>query len=244
MPLNEDTRLDRAPTIDSDPSRAPGSVFAGRTFDAILFDMDGTLLDSVPAVIRAWSRWAVEYDLADPGALTLAHGTPARDIVARHLPSELHEEAYARIVQLETEDNDGVSLLPGTARALADLFDGQMAIVTSCTRALAAARLAASGLSRPSVLVCADDVVRGKPDPAPFLLAAERLGVDPERCLVVEDAPSGLLSARAAGCSTLAVAGTHALAELDADAAVPDLSYINFVPMPDGRIAVHDYSPG
>ncbi|MFC7658386.1 HAD-IA family hydrolase [Pseudonocardia benzenivorans] len=126
--------------------------------------------------------------------------------------------------------------LPGAVEALRAC--SRAAIVTSCTRALARARIAAAGLPAPAVVVTADDVTAGKPDPEPFLLAAEHLQVAAARCLVVEDAPAGLAAARAAGMATLAVAGTHALADLDADAGVPDLSHVRFASGPTGiRVA-------
>ncbi|MEK8225961.1 HAD-IA family hydrolase [Oerskovia sp. M15] len=115
------------------------------------------------------------------------------------MPADQVEAAYARIHELELLDNDGVRLLPGTVDAFASLPATRQAIVTSCTRPLAAARIAAAGLVPPAVVVTADDVTHGKPDPDPFLLGAERLGVDPSRCLVVEDAPVGVASGRAAG---------------------------------------------
>jgi sugar-phosphatase len=109
-----------------------------------------------------------------------------------------------------------------------------VAIVTSCTRSLLEARLAGSRLQRPREVVTFDDVEHGKPAPDPFLLGARRLGDDPGRCLAVEDAPAGLASARAAGCTTLAVGATHPHTELDADAHAPDLSHVRFTPGPDG----------
>jgi len=218
---------------------SPGVAFAGRTFDAVLFDMDGTLIDSVPAVDRNWRRWAAEHGLPDPDEFQIQHGTPARTLIAELLPAEQVETAYERIHALELEDNEGVTILPGTRDALATLPPERQAIVTSCTRPLAAARMEASGLEAPSVVVTADDVARGKPDPDPFLLGAERLGVDPARCLVVEDAPAGIAAAHAAGCATLVVTGTHSAAELAAARPAPDalatgLAAVRFVVGPDG----------
>ncbi len=218
--------------------RTPEHAFAGRTFDAILFDMDGTLINSVPAVERAWQRWAEEFDIDTSGSFSLAHGTPAKDLVNQLIPADDVERAFARIVQLEIEDTDGIELLPGTAELLASVPSERQAIVTSCTRALASVRIAATELSRHSALVTADDVARGKPDPEPFQRGAQLLGFDPARCLVIEDAPTGLKAARAAGCATLAVAGTHELRDLDADAAVPDLSYLRVEQEADGTLRV------
>ncbi|GAA4872911.1 HAD-IA family hydrolase [Pseudonocardia benzenivorans] len=206
-----------------------------RFFDAVLFDMDGTLIDSTPAVARSWATWAVEHDVA-PRALVNSHGRPAVEIIADVLPAGRVPAALDRIVALELADTDGVVPLPGAVEALRAC--SRAAIVTSCTRALARARIAAAGLPAPAVVVTADDVTAGKPDPEPFLLAAEHLQVAAARCLVVEDAPAGLAAARAAGMATLAVAGTHALADLDADAGVPDLSHVRFASGPTGiRVA-------
>ena len=153
---------------------------------------------------------------------------------ARSLPADRQEAAIARINELEIADVDDIVVLPGAAEALASLVGAKNAIATSCTIPLAQARIRAAGLVPPSVLVTVDDVARGKPHPDPFLAAAERLGVDPTRCLVVEDAPMGLQAARAAGCFTLAVVTTTPREELQADAIVDDLSKVEFLPGPDG----------
>ncbi|ROS76614.1 HAD-IA family hydrolase [Cellulomonas sp. PhB143] len=210
------------------------SALAGRTFDAILFDLDGTLVDSVPAVERSWRQWVLEHDVPDEAGFRVPHGIPARQVVAQLLPAEQVEPAVARLVRIELEDDGGIAGRPGAAAALAALGDARAAIVTSATGELAALRFRASGLARPARVVTADDVVHGKPDPEPFRRGAEALGADPGRCLVVEDAPAGLAAARAAGCATLAVLGTHAADELDADAVVPDLSHVRFAVGPDG----------
>lgn len=199
----------------------------GRSFAAVVFDMDGTLIDSTAVVVRSWLRWAEEHDV-DPRRLQGFHGVPAAAIVAELLPGPGHESALRRITELELADTDGIDVLPGAAEALAALAPDRCAIATSCTAPLAAARIEASGLLAPRVVVTADDVERGKPHPDPFLLAAERLGVDPADCLVVEDAPGGLTAAQAAGCATLAVTTTTPRDELVADAVVTDLSRVAF----------------
>ena len=204
-----------------------------RVFDAVLFDMDGTLVDSTAAVYRAWARWAVEHGV--PEDQMRGHdGIPAASIVAKFLPETEREAGILRINELELNDTDGLLVLPGASEALAALADAPNAIATSCTMPLAKARIASSGLVAPTVLVTADQVEHGKPAPDPYLLAAERLGVDPTRCLVVEDAPLGLQAAQAAGCATLAVVTTTAREKLRADAVVNDLSEVRFEAGPDG----------
>jgi len=204
-----------------------------RVFEAVLFDMDGTLIDSTPAVIRSWDRWAAEHDVP---SLRVAgwHGVPSANVVRGVLPPDRQEAAIVRIQEIEIADLDGIVVLPGAAEALEALRNGKTAIATSCTLPLAKARIAASQLVPPSVLVTADDVARGKPAPDPYLQAARRLGVDPTSCLVVEDAPAGLESARVAGCATLAVTTTTSPEDLIADAVVKDLSDVRFKATPAG----------
>ncbi len=222
--------------VTSTPVPHDLSALETRTFDAVLFDMDGTLIDSTPSVVRSWLTWAAEHGV-DPMALDGNHGVPAAQIIAGVLPREQVAAALARIVELEVTDVDGILALPGSVRAL-DVLGQASAIVTSCTRELAHARIAATGLRSPAVVVTADDVEVGKPHPAPYLLGAQRLGVDPARCLVVEDAPSGLLSARAAGCATLAVTTTTPAHALLADAVVDSLADVVFTVGADGvRVA-------
>ena len=217
--------------------RSLGTV-ESRTFAAVLFDMDGTLIDSIPVVIRSWLRWAEEEGV-DPHDLAGFHGVPARGIIETLLPPERVDSAFERIEAIEVADTDGITILPGTLAALAALTgDVELcAIATSCTRPLADARLAATGLPAPRVVVTASDVAQGKPHPDPFLLAASRLGVDPTDCLVVEDAPGGLEAARAAGCRTLAVTTTTQPADLIADAVVRTLDDVRFTVV-DGRVSV------
>ncbi len=210
---------------------------ADRTFEAVIFDMDGTLIDSTPAVMRAWSTWAGEHGIT-PAQLLSHHGIPSAAVVRSLLAEELQDAAIARINELEISDVHDIVVLPGAAHALAAVHDAKSAIATSCTVPLARARIAAAALVPPNVLVTADDVANGKPSPDPYLEAAARLGVDPADCLVVEDAPAGLTSARTAGCATLAVITTTAAEKLEADAVVPDLSHVDFVVTGDGRVRV------
>jgi sugar-phosphatase len=202
-------------------------------FEAVIFDLDGTLIDSTPAVIRSWATWAGEHGLV-PAELLRHHGVPSAGVVRAVLPAERHEAGIARITELELADVADIVVLPGAAEALASLAGAKNAIATSCTVPLAQARIRAAELVPPSVLITVDDTARGKPHPDPFLAAADRLDADPARCLVVEDAPMGLMAARAAGCFTLAVVTTTPREELQADAIVDDLSAVEFQPGPDG----------
>jgi sugar-phosphatase len=197
-------------------------------FDAVIFDMDGTLIDSTPAVLRAWTRWAGEHQIPTE-ALLGYHGVPAAAVVQAVLSADRQQAALDRINELELTDLDGVIPLPGAAESLKQLPVDRVAIATSCTAPLAAVRLAASGLRPPDVLVTIDDVRLGKPAPDPYLKAAERLGFEPKNCLVVEDAPKGLESARAAGAATLAVVTTSPRDELRADLVVENLSQVSWL---------------
>jgi sugar-phosphatase len=217
---------------------------AGQVFEAVIFDMDGTLIDSTPAVNRAWDTWAREYGLASMDGVR-HHGVPSVTVVRAVMPEHMQEAALRRISELEITDLADVVVLPGAVEALESLASAKSAIATSCSVPLAEARIAAAQLVAPSVLVTADDVVNGKPHPEPFLEAARRLGVDPRRCLVIEDAPMGLKAARAAGCFTMAVVTTTARELLEADVIVDDLSAVRFEPGHDGiRVQLVDELAG
>ena len=206
--------------------------------DALLFDMDGTLVDSTGSVLRSWQTVAAEFAIPeDLFAVVPRHGRPAGEILADLVPRDVIAPAAARLDELERTDTAGVILLPGAAELLAAAPRGRWAVVTSAGRPLARVRLSAAGIDAPRV-VTIDDVSRGKPDPEPFLLGAKLLGVPPEGCLVFEDAPAGLAAARAAGASTIAVTTTHTADQLDADLVVPDLTGIRIEQGADGRISV------
>ncbi|ASO23092.1 sugar-phosphatase [Actinoalloteichus hoggarensis] len=203
---------------------------------AVLFDLDGTLIDSTPAVTRCWRGWCDEFGIA-PSILADSHGRRAVEIIGEVLPAADVAEAVRRLDELELADLDGVTALPGAATALAALGAGQGAIVTSAVRTLALARLAAAGLVPPTTVVTADDVRVGKPNPEPYLTAARLLGVDPADCLVVEDAAAGVASARAAGMRVLGVLTNPHVAGLDADLVVRGLDEVSWRSQ-DGSVAV------
>ncbi|MFD0553895.1 HAD family hydrolase [Streptomyces rectiviolaceus] len=196
--------------------------------EALLFDNDGTLISSMESVYRCWRRLAQEYGItAEEFERVELHGRPAAEIIADMLPAERVAEAVARIEELEVSDvAGGVVLLPGTRELLESLPPERWAVVTSAGRRLAEARLAEVGIDA-KMVIAADDITRGKPDPEPFLLAAAKLGVDPARCVVFEDAPAGLTAGRAAGMTTVALATTHTVGELVADVVVKDLSAVS-----------------
>jgi len=199
-------------------------------FEGVLLDLDGTLVDSIAAVERSWIQWCGEFGV-DPMLLVGMHGVTAANVIEGLLPPEVREEAHLRIREIEVADVEDIVVLPGAAELLRALADAAVptAIVTSGTRDLAEARIAATGLVHPPVVVTASDVERGKPWPDPWLLGARLLGVDPRQCIVVEDSMAGLRAARDAGCRGLvAVTSTTAPAELAtlAGLVVPDLSHL------------------
>lgn len=218
---------------DTPGTLVPTEALPLRT-QVLLLDMDGTLIDSGPAVERAWNTLLRELgtDLEFGHA---QHGKPARQVLTELLPELSEEElatAHARVEALEIADVSSIVTLPGTERLLRELDEAAQqlgratwTIVTSCTAPLFEARWATTGLPVPAQMVTADQVARGKPDPAPYLLGAERLGVPPEASIVLEDSVGGLVSGTDAGARTVAVTSTTPASELAplADALVTSL---------------------
>jgi sugar-phosphatase len=193
--------------------------------EALLVDLDGTLVDSTAPVHRAWSDFAARHGLDPEHVHRFAQGRPSRESVRLLAPGADYAAETDALEQAELGDSDGIVALPGAAELLSGGL--RLAIVTSCSRALAMMRLGVAGLPIPATLISADDVERGKPDPTCYLLGAGRLDVEPARCLVLEDAPVGISAGRAAGARVLAVRTTHPDHELgDADAIIDDLSEI------------------
>ena len=182
--------------------------------DAIVFDLDGVLVNSAACVERNWFRWAAEHGVDGKATMRFGHGRPTVETIRLVAPHVDAEAEAARLNAAEAADTEGVSEFQGAALLLASLPPGTWAIATSGTKDTASARLRHCGLPFPEILVTADDVTRGKPDPQPYLLAATRLRVPPERCVVVEDAPAGITAGRAAGMRVIALATTHELADL------------------------------
>lgn len=205
-----------------------------RTFSGVIFDLDGTLIDSSVSLAKAWTQWGIEFRVG-PDPSRNWNGMTSADIIRCLVPAEVADRAVARIEELEVNETSDVVALPGSLSALRALAGARVAVATSGTAAVASARLAAAGLPVPEVVVTAADVEHGKPAPDPFLVAARRLGVDPGECLVVEDAPAGVEAGKAAGCAVLALLTTSRPAELEAaDAVIADLSAVTFAAGPDG----------
>jgi len=189
-----------------------------RDIRAVLFDMDGTLVNSDAAVDRAWTRWAEEYGVPAAEALAIAHGRPSDATIARLRPDLSPGErsaAVARLLDIECDDLTDVVPAAGAIGLIGTLERRGLpwAVFTSASARLAKVRLGAAGIS-PSILVTVDDVTRGKPDPEGYLRAAELLGVPAQHCLVVEDTEVGLAAGRAAGAMTAGLKGTTADLEL------------------------------
>ena len=200
---------------------------AGAAFDvdAVLLDMDGTLVDSTAVVVRLWRTWAARHGVDAEALLAVSHGRRGDEVVAQFAPPGLDREAeLAWLAARELVERDDIVAVPGAAALLAALPPDRIAVVTSATRELTAVRMRAAALPLPRVLVGADDVVHGKPDPEGYQRAARLLGVDPARCLVVEDAPAGLEAGRAAGARVIAVATTLSHDALDSWDWIPDLA--------------------
>jgi sugar-phosphatase len=184
---------------------------------ALLFDLDGVLIDSTPAVARVWHRWAIERGLNPESVVRMAHGRPSRTTIRELLPgADIDIDRENREVERrEIEDLDGVVLLPGAQKLLRTLPPERWTIATSSTRALAEVRLRAAGLPVPKTIITASDVKIGKPDPEPYLKAAAKLGFAAADCIVVEDAPTGVRAGKAAGARVIAFLTTMTRRDLE-----------------------------
>jgi len=204
----------------------------------VLFDLDGVLVDSTPAVARVWAWWAREHGFNADEVVQQAHGRPSIATIRELLPNGDDQAEKREVERREIEDISDVIPLPGALQLLGALPLDRWAIVTSCTRRLAELRIAAARLPKPKYLVTSNDVSRGKPDPEPYLKAAQMLAVPAEECVVVEDAPAGIRAGKAAGARVVALRTTAREAELGdagADWIVNDCSELSVDPPPSGE---------
>ncbi|MBC7925320.1 MAG: HAD family hydrolase [Bryobacteraceae bacterium] len=207
---------------------------------AILFDLDGTLVDSTAVVVRLWTEWATSQGLDPEPLLAISHGRPATETMRYFLPDLPNvQEQVAAHIRKEEQDVAGVVPIAGAREILASLPPERWAIVTSCPGNLARVRRNAAGIPEPKVIVTADDIQRGKPAPDCFLLAAEQLGFRPEECVVVEDSPAGVQAGLAAGMQVIGLLTTHKQQELpQADVFVPNLSHVRVTFGESGQLAL------
>jgi mannitol-1-/sugar-/sorbitol-6-phosphatase len=182
---------------------------------ALLFDLDGVLIDSTPAVARVWSRWAVAHGFDPREVVKMAHGRPSRTTIRDLLSNVDVQEEDREVERMEIEDLDGVVLLPGARQLLESLPADRWTIATSATRALAEVRLRAASLPIPKMMITSNEVKIGKPDPEPYLKAAATLNYAASDCVVVEDVPAGICAGKAAGARVIALLTTAGRGELE-----------------------------
>jgi sugar-phosphatase len=222
----------KAASIHRDPSY-------GRGFAAFLFDMDGTLLNSIAVANRVWADWARRHGLDVGEVLAAMHGVQVLDTVARFAPAGVDRDIEAAtITSAELRDVDGIVEISGAARFLAHLPADRWAVVTSAPRELALRRITAAGLPIPALLIGAEDVAVGKPAPDCFLAAAAALGVTPGDCLVWEDSPAGVVAAERAGMEVVVVIGAHQESLKSDHPHIRDYSAIALLIEPGGELRI------
>ena len=182
----------------------------------VLFDLDGVLVDSTPAVARVWAWWARQHGFDADKVVREAHGKPSIATIRELLPNGNHEAENLEVERREIEDVEGVIPLPGAMELLRAIPSEKWAIVTSCTRRLAKVRIGTAGLPTPKRMVTSNDIRNGKPDPEPYLKGAQILGAAGTECVVIEDAPAGIRAGKAAGAHVVALRTTAEDAELRA----------------------------
>ncbi len=192
------------------------------TCQAILFDLDGVLVDSTLAVERVWRKWALEHNIDPDRVMDNAHGRRSIETIRSIAPQLNAEQENLKVENMEINDTEGVVAIPGALELLGGIPPDRFAIVTSATAALASTRLRCAGLSVPERLITADDVAEGKPSPEPYLKGAALLGFAPADCLVFEDTPAGIQAGKAAGMRVVALKTTYPATELTAADTVLD----------------------
>ena len=205
---------------------------------AILFDLDGVLVDSTRSVEREWRAWGHEHGVDGDKLMAIGHGVRAVEMI-RAVAPQLDAEAEARILERREASDHDVTVMSGAAELLRTIPAGRWGVVTSGIRRLASGRLQLVGIPVPTVLVAADEVVNGKPHPEPYLKGAELMGVTPEECLVIEDAPAGIRSAQAGGMKVVALASTYPASALgEAEVVIQKLDQIHVAPDGEGKLIV------
>jgi sugar-phosphatase len=200
------------------------------TASAMLFDLDGVLVDSTPVITRIWEKWAAEHGFPPEQTAREAHGRPSLESIRELLPDADHQALNRDLEQREIDDTEGVVPLPGTVALLASLPPERLTVVTSCTLPLAQARIRAASLHVPPRMVTSSDISNGKPHPEPYLKGAEALGFPATDCIAFEDAPAGIRSAKAAGARVVALRSTdsdEALRAAGADWLVDDFTHLS-----------------
>jgi sugar-phosphatase len=201
---------------------------------AILFDMDGTLVDSTAIVERAWAWWAKRYQLSLEEILRFSHGRPTSATFERFLPAVDHTLELAEMLSFEEAELDGILAVPGADAVVNAAAQGAWAVVTSAPRKLAVTRITAAGLPVPKVLVPFDEIKKGKPDPEGFLIAAEKLGVDPKECLVFEDTSPGIQAGLNAGMQVVGLLTTVTAQQLGHQPLIKDFRDVRVTALEDG----------
>ena len=206
---------------------------------AILFDLDGVLVDSTRAVDREWREWAARKGVDGDAIMAIAHGVRTIEVIRRVAP-HLDAEAEADAIENhEAGDQQGVTVMPGAIDLVRSIPAGRWGVVTSGSRLLATNRLRFCGLPVPEVLITSDDVTNGKPHPEPYLRGAEGLGLAPGECLVIEDAPAGIESARAGGMNVIGITSTYGADVLGrADVVIGRLGQIQVTSNGTGKLGV------
>jgi mannitol-1-/sugar-/sorbitol-6-phosphatase len=195
---------------------------------AILFDLDGVLIDSTRSVDRQWRAWARDQGIDEEKVMAIAHGVRTIEVIRAVAPHLDAEAEVRRLEEREADDQVDVAVMPGAAQLIRAIPEDRWCVVTSGTRPLASARLRFGGLPVPRIMVTAEDVANGKPHPEPYLKGAELLGVSPADCLVIEDAPAGIQSAHAGGMKVIALTSTYRASALsEADVVIPKLDSLH-----------------
>ena len=206
---------------------------------AILFDLDGVLVDSTRSVEREWCIWAREQGIDEDKVMAVAHGVRTVEVIRAVAPYLNAESEARKLESREADDREGIIAMPGALALVGAIPEGRWCVVTSGTRHLASARLRLFGIPVPKVMITADDVANGKPHPEPYLKGAQGLNVNPGECLVIEDAPAGIQSAHAGGMKVIGLASTYPASALsEADAVVERLTQIQVDRDGEGRLAV------